>query len=81
MKSPEIPTTILSWINVYCLLPTDTPTSLRHINVDLLQHRVRNLEDENKSLRLEASQIASDTQECEDKEKELVSDVIKQLSE
>lgn len=58
-----------------------TPTSLRHINVDILQHRVRNLEDENKSLRLEACQIASDTQEIEDKEKELVSDVIKQLSD
>lgn len=50
------------------------------MNVDLLQHRVKNLEEENKTLRLEASQLASDTLECEDKEKELVSDVIKQLS-
>lgn len=66
--------------STYIVFPTATPTSLRHINVDILQHRVRNLEDENKSLRLEACQIANDTQEIEDKEKELVSDVIKQLS-
>ncbi|XP_066977532.1 trafficking kinesin-binding protein 1 isoform X3 [Macrobrachium rosenbergii] len=58
-----------------------TPTGLRFMNVDFLQHRVRNLEDENKSLRLEATQLASDTQECEEKEKELVTDVIKQLSD
>lgn len=58
-----------------------TPTGLRLINVDILQHRVRNLEDENRSLRQEASQLANDTIECEDKEKELVSDVIKQISD
>ncbi|XP_068220886.1 trafficking kinesin-binding protein 1 isoform X5 [Palaemon carinicauda] len=58
-----------------------TPTGLRVMNVDFLQHRVRNLEDENKSLRLEATQLATDTQECEEKEKELVTDVIKQLSD
>ncbi|XP_069943683.1 trafficking kinesin-binding protein 1-like isoform X9 [Cherax quadricarinatus] len=58
-----------------------TPTGLRLINVDILQHRVKNLEDENRSLRQEASQLANDTIECEDKEKELVSDVIKQISD
>ncbi|XP_042205710.1 trafficking kinesin-binding protein 1-like isoform X2 [Homarus americanus] len=58
-----------------------TPTGLRVINVDILQHRVRNLEDENRTLRQEASQLATDTLECEDKEKELVTDVIKQLSD
>ncbi|XP_071546517.1 trafficking kinesin-binding protein 1 isoform X5 [Panulirus ornatus] len=58
-----------------------TPTGVRLVNVDILQHRVKNLEEENKTLRLEASQLASDTLECEDKEKELVSDVIKQLSD
>nr|XP_053657179.1 trafficking kinesin-binding protein 1-like [Cherax quadricarinatus] len=58
-----------------------TPTGLRLINVDILQHRVKNLEDENRSLRQEASQLANDTSECEDKEKELVSDVIKQISD
>lgn len=58
-----------------------TPTGGRGFNVDILQHRVRNLEDENKSLRQEASQLAFETEECEDKEKELVTDVIKQLSD
>ncbi|MCL4140760.1 UNVERIFIED_CONTAM: hypothetical protein GTU68_049944, partial [Idotea baltica] len=58
-----------------------TPTGLRHINIDLLQRRVKNLENENNHLLQEASQIANDTQYCEDKEKELVNDVIKQLNE
>ncbi|XP_042880575.1 trafficking kinesin-binding protein milt-like isoform X4 [Penaeus japonicus] len=58
-----------------------TPTGVRVLSVDILQHRVRNLEDENKSLRQEATQLASDTIECESKEKELVTDIIKQLSD
>lgn len=58
-----------------------TPTGVRVLSVDILQHRVRNLEDENKTLRQEATQLASDTLECESKEKELVTDIIKQLSD
>ncbi|KAB7497307.1 Trafficking kinesin-binding protein 1 [Armadillidium nasatum] len=58
-----------------------TPTGFRHINIDLLQRRVKNLENENVTLREEASQLACDTQYCEEKEKELVNDVIKQLND
>lgn len=58
-----------------------TPTGMRHINVDILQARVKNLENENVSLRQEASQLACDTQDCEEKENELVHDVIKQLND
>ncbi|XP_076033795.1 trafficking kinesin-binding protein milt isoform X2 [Oratosquilla oratoria] len=58
-----------------------TPTGVRLFNVEVLQHRVQNLEVENKSLRQEASQLASDTFDCESKEKELVHDVIRQLSD
>ncbi|XP_063840224.1 trafficking kinesin-binding protein 1-like isoform X2 [Scylla paramamosain] len=58
-----------------------TPTTIRNINVEVLQHRIKNLEDENRSLHSEAKQIADDTELCEDKEKELMTDVIKQLSD
>ncbi|KAK3856466.1 hypothetical protein Pcinc_037216 [Petrolisthes cinctipes] len=58
-----------------------TPTSVRLINMDLLQDRVKNLEGENRSLRQEATKLATDTMECEDKEKELVTGVIKQLTD
>ena len=64
----------------YSFLFTDTPTGIRHIALDLLQNKVKKLETENVSLRQEASQLATDTFECEEKEKDLVTDVIKQLS-
>lgn len=70
---------ILTYLVIFSL-HTATPTGVRVLSVDILQHRVRNLEDENKSLRQEATQLASDTIECESKEKELVTDIIKQLS-
>lgn len=71
----------MSITNSSFVASTATPTSVRLINMDILQDRVKNLEVENRSLRQEATKLATDTMECEDKEKELVTGVIKQLSE
>ncbi|XP_046994179.1 trafficking kinesin-binding protein milt isoform X3 [Schistocerca americana] len=57
-----------------------TPTSLRCINVELMQRRIGSLEEENKQLRREASQLASDTAECESAEQRLVQDIAQQLA-
>lgn len=47
--------------------------------MDLLQQKVRTLQDDNKQLRVEATRLAEDTTECEERENSLMHDVIKQL--
>ncbi|KAK0044826.1 trafficking kinesin-binding protein 1 [Biomphalaria pfeifferi] len=51
------------------------------INVDFLERKVKNLEDENLNLRLESAQLKSETDNLEEKEKRLVEDCIQQLAE
>ncbi|CAE1290461.1 TRAK1 [Acanthosepion pharaonis] len=55
--------------------------NLSNINVDSLQKKVRLLEDDNLQLRLETSQLASVTEDYEEKEEKLVQDCLKQLSD
>lgn len=57
-----------------------TPSGLRYINLDLMQRRIGSLEEENKLLRCEASQIAKDTMDCEEAEQRLVQDIAIQLA-
>lgn len=54
---------------------------VRGLTFDLLQRKVKGLEDDNRKLRAEASQLASDSSESEEKEEQLFRDVIAQLSE
>ncbi|KAI5097741.1 trafficking kinesin-binding protein 1-like, partial [Silurus meridionalis] len=48
-------------------------------NVDLLQRKLRDLEEENLSLRSEASNLKSETETYEEKEQQLVNDCVKEL--
>ncbi|RZF36700.1 hypothetical protein LSTR_LSTR010561 [Laodelphax striatellus] len=50
------------------------------INFEVLQHRISRLEEENVSLRKEACQLAAATDECEEQERRLMSDLSAQLS-
>jgi trafficking kinesin-binding protein 1 len=56
-----------------------TPTSLRCINLEFMQRRIGSLEEENRQLRCEASQLAHDTEDCEMAEQRLVQDIASQL--
>lgn len=68
---------------IKCLILTfthiGTPTSLRCINLEFMQRRIGSLEDENRQLRSEASQLAHDTEDCEMAEQRLVQDIASQL--
>uniref|UniRef100_A0A0L8GQ30 HAP1 N-terminal domain-containing protein n=2 Tax=Octopus bimaculoides TaxID=37653 RepID=A0A0L8GQ30_OCTBM len=55
--------------------------NLSSINVDNLKKKVRLLEDDNLQLRLETSQLASVTEDYEEKEEKLVQDCLKQLAD
>ncbi|GAB1600514.1 trafficking kinesin-binding protein 1-like isoform X2 [Argonauta hians] len=55
--------------------------NLSSINVDSLKKKVRLLEDDNLQLRLETSQLASVTEDYEEKEEKLVQDCLKQLAD
>ncbi|XP_039292744.1 trafficking kinesin-binding protein milt isoform X2 [Nilaparvata lugens] len=57
-----------------------TPVGSGQINFEMLQHRISRLEEENVSLRKEACQLAAATDECEEQEKRLMSDLSAQLS-
>lgn len=46
-----------------------------------MQRRIGSLEDENRQLRSEASQLADDTAECENAEQRLVADIALRLGE
>lgn len=63
-----------------CGSESGTPTSLRYINLEFMQRRVASLEDENRQLRSEASQLAHDTEDCEMAEQRLVQDIATQLA-
>lgn len=56
-----------------------TPTGLRSINLELMQKRIGNLEEENRSLRTEFQKLASDTDDVEEQEARLVKDIAMQL--
>ncbi|XP_058818421.1 trafficking kinesin-binding protein milt isoform X3 [Topomyia yanbarensis] len=57
-----------------------TPTTSKSVNLELLQRKVKTLEDENKSLRCEAAQLVMETDECEEQERKLMADIANQLS-
>lgn len=57
-----------------------TPTTSKSINLELLQRKVKSLEDENKSLRCEAAQLVQETDEVEEQERRLMADIANQLS-
>lgn len=57
-----------------------TPTVSKSVNLELLQRKVKSLEDENKSLRSEAAQLVQETDECEEQERKLMADIANQLS-
>ncbi|XP_075220737.1 trafficking kinesin-binding protein milt isoform X2 [Lycorma delicatula] len=59
---------------------SEPTTPSGHINWDMLQHRIHRLEEENTSLRNEATQLAAATEDCEMQEKQLMSDLATQLS-
>ncbi|KAF2353083.1 Trafficking kinesin-binding protein domain [Trinorchestia longiramus] len=56
-----------------------TPSTVRHMSVELLQQKVKHLQDDNQQLRDEAMRLAGATSECEEREDFLTRDVIKQL--
>ncbi|XP_031619311.1 trafficking kinesin-binding protein milt isoform X3 [Contarinia nasturtii] len=57
-----------------------TPMSLTSVNLDLLQKKVSILENENKSLRNEASQLVKETDEVEEIERRLMDTIRDELS-
>lgn len=57
-----------------------TPTTSKSINLELLQRKVKSLEDENKSLRCEAAQLVKETDEVEEQERRLMADIANQLT-
>ncbi|XP_039537437.1 trafficking kinesin-binding protein 1 isoform X2 [Pimephales promelas] len=48
-------------------------------SLDILQHKLRDLEEENLSLRSEASHLKSETESYEEKEQQLVNDCVREL--
>ncbi|XP_033173030.1 trafficking kinesin-binding protein milt isoform X1 [Drosophila mauritiana] len=60
---------------------TDTPTMSKSITLDLLQRKVNSLLDENKSLKCEATQLAHQTDEVEEHERQLMADISAQLND
>ncbi|KAK2723937.1 hypothetical protein QYM36_002322 [Artemia franciscana] len=58
-----------------------TPLGLRSLTLDLLQRKISGLEADNKKLRVEASQLANETDDTEEKEQQLLQDIFNQLSE
>ncbi|XP_017469684.1 PREDICTED: trafficking kinesin-binding protein milt isoform X2 [Rhagoletis zephyria] len=59
----------------------DTPTFSKSITLDLLQKKIASLQDENKSLKHEAIQLASQTDDVEAQERQLMEDITLQLNE
>jgi len=52
---------------------------VRAFAYDVLQRKVKGLEDDNRKLRAEASQLVSDSSESELREEQLLQDVLSQL--
>lgn len=67
------------WL-VLLSFPAVTPTASKSINLELLQRKVKQLEDENKSLRTETAQLVKETDECEEQERRLMADIANQLT-
>lgn len=67
---------------IICLLDEDAVENQKYygVSVGYLQSRLKNLEDENRSLRGEANRLAMETDEVEAKEAQLMSDFASQLS-
>lgn len=65
----------------YCFDFVDTPTFSKSITLDLLQKKITTLQDENKSLKIEASQLACQTDEVEAHERQLMDDISSQLND
>ena len=53
--------------------------TVRAFTTDLLQRKVKGLEDDNRKLRAEASQLATESSETELREEQLVHQVVAQL--
>ena len=53
----------------------------KNFNLELLQKRIRDLEEDNKRLVAEATELAKEAEECEAKEEKLVTDAVKHLTE
>lgn len=58
----------------------DTPTLSKSITLDLLQKKIVSLQDENKSLKMETSQLVKKTDEVEEQERKLMADITVQLN-
>ncbi|XP_057331785.1 trafficking kinesin-binding protein milt isoform X2 [Microplitis mediator] len=57
-----------------------TPMGVRSINLELMQKRITSLEDENKQLKCEFTQLVHETDDCEAQEAKLVKDIANQLA-
>lgn len=57
-----------------------TPSVSKSINLDLLQRKISTLEEENKSLRAETTQLVLETDEVEEQERKLMADITSQLN-
>ncbi|XP_034946283.1 trafficking kinesin-binding protein milt isoform X2 [Chelonus insularis] len=57
-----------------------TPIGIRSINLELMQKRITSLEDENKQLKNEFTQLIRETDHCEAQEAKLVKDIASQLA-
>lgn len=69
----------ISQIKTLFISILDTPMSLTTVNLDLLQKKVSILENENKSLRNEATQLAKETDEVEEIERRLMDNIRDEL--
>ncbi|KAL5280969.1 TRAK2 family protein [Megaselia abdita] len=58
----------------------NTPQMSKSITLDLLQKKISSLQDENKSLRMEVTEIAKETDEVEEHERRLMEDITSQLN-
>ena len=53
----------------------------KYINIDTLQKKIKNLEEENLHLRIETAELRTTTTNIEEKEEQLVRDCFQQLGE
>merc|ERR550534_2917107 len=62
-------------------LEESSPLELRNINVEALQRKIDDLEDDNKKLHAEAFTLAQEAYKCEEKEEKLVKDAVQHLTQ
>jgi len=58
-----------------------SPLELRSFNVELLQKKISDLEEDNKNLHAEAAKLAHEAYACEEKEEKLVKDAVQHLTQ